>query len=178
MTEKRLHIGSGKVYLPGWTNVDLFSTAKADLYCDMMRLPFDEESFDLIYACHVLEHAHRHTVYSVLHHWRELLKPGGILRLAVPDFESITKRYADTGNLAELIGLLYGGQNHPLNVHTTCFDWRSLTEALKKVGFSDYRLWDWQKTDHFQHDDYSQSFLPHMDKTSGILVSLNVEAVK
>ena len=177
-TEKRLHIGSGKVYLPGWTNVDLFSNAKADLYCDMCRLPFEKESFDLIYACHVLEHAHRHTVYAVLHHWRELLKPEGILRLAVPDFDAITKRYSETGDLAELTGLLYGGQNHPLNVHTICFDWRSLTEALKKAGFADYWLWDWRKTDHAEYDDFSQCFLPHLDKANGNLMSLNVEAIR
>jgi predicted SAM-dependent methyltransferase len=179
MTEKRLHIGSGRVYLPGWTNVDLFSNARADLYCDMMRLPFEKESFDLIYACHVLEHAHRHTVYAVLHHWRELLKLGGTLRLAVPDFASIVSRYNDAKNLPELIGLLYGGQNHPLNVHMTTFDYRTLEDALSKVGFKRMRAWDWRTTDHAQFDDYSQARLPHMSENSETTwVSLNMEAVK
>jgi predicted SAM-dependent methyltransferase len=186
MTQKRLHIGSGKVYLPGWTNVDLFSNAKADLYCDMMRLPFEKESFDLIYACHVLEHAHRHTVYAVLHHWRELLKPEGILRLAVPSFDAIIQRYKDTGDLAELMGLLYGGQNHPLNVHAVAFDDTSLRAALEKVGFKEIRYWDWRQTDHSQFDDYSQCRLPHMapddlqTRKMGYVIwmSLNMEAAK
>lgn len=178
MTEKRLHIGSGKVYLPGWINADLFQNVKADLYCDMMRLPFEKETFDLIYACHVLEHCHRHAVVAVLHHWRELLKPEGILRLAVPSFEAITQRYADTADLSELIGLLYGGQNHPLNVHAICFDGLTLTNALLLAGFSKTRRWDWRTTDHSQFDDYSQCYLPHMDKENGTLMSLNLEAVK
>lgn len=175
---KRLHIGSGKVYLPGWTNVDLFSSVKADFYCDMVRLPYEPETFDLIYACHVLEHSHRNMVYSVLHHWRELLKTGGTLRLAVPDFYSICRRYMTTGNLPELIGLLYGGQDHPLNSHTIVFDYKTLSDALKKVGFSTPKYWRWEETDHGSFDDFSQAYLPHMDKKSGELMSLNMEAVK
>ena len=179
MTEKRLHIGSGKVYLPGWINADLFQNVKADLYCDMMRLPFERETFDLIYACHVAEHCHRNSVFAVLHHWRELLKPGGILRLAVPDFGAIVQRYCQTGNLAELMGLLYGGQNHPLNVHTVAFDKKSLTEALWKVGFKEVREWDWRKTDHAAFDDFSQCRLPHMSNSvDAVWCSLNLEAIK
>jgi predicted SAM-dependent methyltransferase len=174
---KKLHIGSGRVYLPGWTNVDLFSSAKADLFCDMMRLPFDRGSFDLIYCCHCLEHAHRNSVLAILHHWRDLLRIGGILRLSVPDFSSIANRYIKTGNLPELIGLLYGGQTHPLNVHTTTFDKATLSGALSVVGFSEIREWDWKNTEHSQYDDYSREFLPHLDFEAGTLMSLNIEAV-
>lgn len=174
----KLHIGCGKAYLPGWTNVDLFSNSKADLFCDMMRLPYDPCTFDVIYACHILEHTHRNTVYAVLHHWRELLKINGVLRLAVPDFGAVVRRYCQTGDLPELTGLLYGGQNHPLNVHTVAFDKKTLTDALRKVGFNEVLEWDWRTTEHSQFDDYSQSYLPHMDKESGQLMSLNLEAVK
>lgn len=174
----KLHIGSGRVYLPGWTNVDLFSGNRADLYCDMMRLPFKPESFDLIYCCHCLEHVHRNAVYAVLHHWRELLKPEGILRISVPNFKAISERYQKTGNLGELIGLLYGGQNHPLNVHNIAFDWLTLSMAMVKVGFTRISPWDWKTTDHANFDDYSQAYLPAMQKEDGMLMSLNVEAVK
>lgn len=175
---KRLHIGSGRVYLPGWINVDMFSNSKADLFCDMMRLPYDPGSFDLIYCCHCLEHTHRNAVYAVLHHWRELLKVGGILRLAVPNFAAIVTWYVETGDLTSVTGLLYGGQNHPLNVHTIAFDKPTLTDALRKVGFGEVREWNWRKTEHAQFDDYSQAYLPAMQKDTGQLMSLNLEAVK
>jgi predicted SAM-dependent methyltransferase len=179
VTEKRLHIGSGRVYLPGWTNLDVFQNVKADLYCDMMRIPYEAGTFQVIYACHVLEHCHRNTIYAVLHHWRELLRYDGVLRLSVPDFGAITQRYCQTGNLAELMGLLYGAQNHPLNVHTVTFDKKSLTDALRTVGFKEVYEWDWRKTDHAAFDDYASARLPHMsDGPNTFWMSLNLEAKK
>lgn len=175
---KRLHIGAGKNYLPGWINLDLFSSVRADIYADMTALPFDKESFNLVYASHVLEHTHRHTVLATLAHWRDMLIPGGILRLAVPDFGAVVKYYNETRDLDSLIGLLYGGQTHPKNNHFITFDAGTLTRDLMKVGFKEVRRWDWRKTDHADFDDYSQAYLPAFKKHSGLLVSLNLEAIK
>lgn len=174
----KLHIGCGKVYIPGFVNVDIFSSVHADVYADMAALPFNRGSFSLIYASHVLEHAHRHMVLATLSHWRDLLKDGGTLRIAVPDFGAIAKLYNETRHLPELIGLLYGGQNHPKNHHFITFDYETLTDALHKVGFMVVSPWDWMTTEHSQFDDYSQCFLPHLDKEKGRLMSLNLEAIK
>ena len=173
----KLHLGCGKVYLHGWTNVDIFSSVQADLYCDITRLPFALESFDLIYASHVLEHVHRHMIVATLQHWREILKPGGILRLAVPDFNACVQWYVKTGDLPSLMDLLYGGPNYPKNSHTIIFDAGSLAESLTRAGFSFIREWNWRKTEHAQYDDYSQAFKPDFNKY-GLLMSLNIEAVK
>lgn len=175
---KKLHIGCGHNYLPGFTNVDLFSSVDADIYADMTALPFERESFDLLYCCHCLEHVHRHCVLSTLSHWRDLLKPGGTLRLAVPDFGAVVKWYNDMGNLDDLIGLLYGGQNHPRNNHFIIFDHETLARDLRKVGFRDIRPWRWQTTFHSDYDDYSQAYLPGFQKDTGMLMSLNLEATK
>jgi predicted SAM-dependent methyltransferase len=174
----KLHIGCGKNYIPGWTNLDLFSSVKADVYADITALPFDRGSFDLIYASHVLEHVQRNTVVATLAHWRDMLKEGGTLRLAVPNFEAVAKWYAKTGNLNDVMGLLYGGQNHPKNNHFVTFDSNTLRRDLIRAGFSEIRFWDWKTTDHAAFDDYSQCYLPHMDKDNGMLMSLNLEAVK
>lgn len=174
----RLHIGCGKAYLPGFVNVDIFSSVHADVYADMTALPFDRGVFSLIYASHVLEHAHRHMVLATLSHWRDLLKLGGVLRVAVPNFGAVVEHYHGGGALNDVMGLLYGGQNHPKNHHFVTFDHSSLTSALFAVGFGQIRPWDWHQTDHFQFDDYSQCYLPHMDKKHGKLMSLNLEATK
>lgn len=175
---RRLHIGAGRVYIPGWTNIDLFDTHQADVYCDLTRLPFDPGIFDMVYASHVLEHVHRKQVLATLFHWGQMLKSGGILRLAVPNFAAVAKRYEAVGNLEELMGLLYGGQNHPRNNHFVTFDRKTLTESLIRSGLCNVVEWDWRTTEHAQYDDYSQCYLPHMHKDDGMLMSLNLQATK
>lgn len=179
MTEKKLHLGCGRCYLPpdeGWTNVDIFSNVHADAYHSVTDLPFEKKSFSLVYASHILEHVHRHMILSTLCHWRGLLKEGGTLRLAVPDFRAVCARYGETDNLEELLGLLYGGQNLKLNSHTITFDSRTLTKLLTQAGFRDVRWWDWRKTEHADYDDYSRAVLPHLDFEKGQAMSLNLEA--
>lgn len=177
-THDRLHIGCGRKYFHGWVNVDLFSSVEADCYFDATRLPFVSESFSLIYACHILEHFHRHVTLSIISHWRELLMKGGVLRVAVPDFSKLCAHYQTTGNLGDVMGLLYGGQNEPTNTHRVAFDYSYLSSLFKKAGFTEIRQWDWKATDHKDIDDFSQCYLPHMDKTNGTCMSLNMEAVK
>lgn len=176
---KRLHLGCGKVYLPDWTNVDVFQTTLADEYCDVRALPFNKGTFDLIYASHILEHVQRNMVLATLTHWRSLLRTGGTLRLAVPNFEAVAEHYVEHRNLGMLMGLLYGGQNHYLNKHTTTFDRPTLTASLEAVGFREVRAWDWRHTEHSQYDDFSQCYLPHMvkDDPKSRLMSLNLEAI-
>lgn len=179
MTEqKKLHIGTGKNYLPGFTNVDIFSSVRADVYADMTALPFDRGSFDLLYASHVLEHCNRLMVLATLSHWRDLLRDDGVLRIAVPDFAKCVEWYMKGGGLPSITGLLWGGQNHPKNNHFIGFDEETLSSDLHKIGFNNVRRWDWRRTEHSEFDDYSQSFLPHLDKERGLLMSLNLEAVK
>ena len=55
---------------------------------------------------------------------------------------------------------------------------KKITELLIDSGFSDIKEWDWRKTEHSDIDDYSQAYLPHMDKENGLLMSMNIEATK
>lgn len=181
MTYDKLNLGCGKCYLPpeqGWFNIDLFTSGKADAYYDVTSLPFEKDSFSLLYCSHILEHCHRHTIVATLSHWRSLLRTGGILRLAVPDFAAIVEWYNRTGNLDDVMGLLYGRQDMHLNRHTVAFDANTLRRDLVRAGFEHIRPWDWRKTEHADFDDFSQAYLPSMQKTTGLHVSLNLEAIK
>jgi hypothetical protein len=63
--------------------------------------------------------------------------------------------------------------------HKTVYDFKSLKSLLQKCGFKKIKKYRWQETPpHDQIDDHSQAYFPHMDKENGILVSLNVEAIK
>lgn len=174
----RLHIGPGKCYLPGFLNVDLFSNVKADAYYDMTNMPYSKDMFSIIYASHVLEHCHRNCVDATLNHWVSLLKPGGIIRLAVPDFKAVCEYYSETCKLEDLMGLLYGAQDAFLNRHTIAFDQITLTRYMQRAGLTDVHIWDWRKTDHAQYDDFSQAYLPKLKKDTGKLMSLNLQGTK
>ena len=76
------------------------------------------------------------------------------------------------------MGLLIGGQKTKFDFHKMIFDKKYLSSILIKNGFSDIQEWNWRKVDHGHIDDYSQAYLPHMDKDDGLLMSLNIEAKK
>ena len=62
--------------------------------------------------------------------------------------------------------------------HKTTYDFISLKRVLELAGFSNIKLWDWKEVEHGKYDDYSQSYIPHMDKENGQLMSLNIECDK
>ncbi|MGI9211736.1 MAG: DapH/DapD/GlmU-related protein [Methylococcaceae bacterium] len=178
----RLHLGCGSRYIPGFLHIDAQPFPHVDWVSDVAQLDMIPEScVDLIYASHVLEHFGRWEFRSVLSEWRRILKPGGVLRIAVPDFAACAKLYYEKGladGLNGLIGLVCGGQRNSHDYHHMIFDESFLTHELVGLGFRQVRRWDWRTTEHTEIDDYSQSYLPHLDKESGTLMSLNLEAIR
>jgi len=174
----KLHIGCGKRYFKGWTNLDIVEGI-ADVVDDariLTKIP--DNSCEIIYAAHVIEHFDRNEVKPLITTWFEKLAKDGILRLSTPDFAKIVYMYKKSGNIDPLISYLLGGQKDDIDFHKMLFDKNSLTKLLKEIGFKTVRLWNWRKVDHGEHDDYSQAYLPHMDKEHGTMMSLNIEAVK
>lgn len=175
----RLHIGCGDRYIPGFTHIDVRKLPHIDYVTSADKLDMiGDSTVDLIYCCHILEHFPRQQTNLALREWYRVLKPGGILRLAVPDFEKLVEVYLKTKDLKLVLGSLVGRQDYPENTHHMVFDFASLSEALQRVGFKNVHKYDWQQTIHKDYDDYSQAYVPHMDKEHGILISLNVEAIK
>jgi predicted SAM-dependent methyltransferase len=178
----KLHLGCGNKFIPDFIHIDLIDMPHIDYNSDVSNLKmFGESSVDLIYASHVLEHFGRFEFRRILAEWFRVLKPDGILRLAVPDFAACAKIYYEQGlanGLNGLIGLISGGQKDQYDFHKMIFDEEFLTDELRKLGFRDIRPWDWRFTEHRDIDDYSQAYIPHMDKDNGMLMSLNLEAIK
>ena len=174
-----LHLGCGKVYIPGFVHIDTRKFSHVDHVTSVDNLSmFADNSVDLIYACHLLEHFHRDRTSGVLAEWKRVLVPGGILRVAVPDFAALAKVYQDTGDLNLVLGPISGKQDYIYNTHYRVFDFESLQTLLLDVGFKGVSRYNWEETIHKDYDDYSQAYIPHMDKENGTLISLNVEAVK
>lgn len=182
----QVHLGSGKRYIPDFIHVDLADFPHIDYQHDIMSLPmFEDETVDLIYACHVLEYFDRIQVLDVLREWSRVLKPDAVLRLAVPDFEAMVAVYQKTKDLSLIHGPLFGrwsigadDQNEQVIYHKTVYEFASLQSVLEFSGFQKVRRYDWRETIHKDYDDYSQAYIPHMDKDDGTLISLNVAASK
>ena len=180
-----VHLGCGSRYLPGFVHVDIADFDHIDHRHNIDSLPFfADSSVDLLYASHVFEYFDRQEAVDVLREWRRVLKVGGTLRLAVPDFEAMTNIYLKTGDLGQFLGPLFGrmqpsGKGDPLVIyHKTVYDFASLSELLTSAGFENTSCYDWRDTIHKDYDDHSQAYIPHMDKVNGRLISLNVETQK
>lgn len=181
-----LHLGCGKRNFLGFINIDLAKFPHIHYRRPVEDLSiFKNNSVDLIYASHVFEYFDRIEAKKVLKEWRRVLKPGGILRLAVPDFEAIVKvylKYKKNLDHRGILGPLYGRWEIPgtdkIVYHKTVYDFKSLKKMLVEDGFKNMRRYDWKKTIHKDYDDHSRAYIPHMDREEGILISLNVEARK
>lgn len=181
----KLNLGCGYRKMHGFINVDVREDLQPDVVANVTKIHEVYKDVDLIYACHVLEHFPLRastfqpvTWMEALESWYKTLKSGGTLRLAVPDIKKVCEYYLQTNDLEPLHSYFYGGQKYDFDFHYHCWDFDSLKKDLLKVGFTKVQTYNWKTTEHFYVDDYSQAYLPHMDKVNGKLLSLNVEAVK
>lgn len=160
----------------GWTVIDLRERA-ADFVLDITKeeLPFDDNTVDILFTSHTLEHVYPQQLGFVLKEFHRVLKPDtGLLRIGVPDIEIaiqayVSKDYAffersDVGQFdsnAPIGGLLASwfystriikssgasyGEGH---VH--CFDYDYLAYWLRQAGFR--RVW---------RSAWHQSILPEL----------------
>ena len=133
--EVKLHLGCGKKKIHGYINIDAQKKNDPDVVANVLDLPFEADSVDVIYACHILEHFSKKESLHALEYWHTLLKPGGILRLAVPDLGKVAEHFLLHKDLDSLHALLYGGQKDEYDYHYTGWDEVSLRRDLWKVGF-------------------------------------------
>jgi predicted SAM-dependent methyltransferase len=178
---KKINMGCGKRdFGPDWIHIDGGDYNHLN-YKDITKLQFENNSIDLIYASHVIEYFDRNEIIDILLEWNRVLKQNAILRVAVPDFSTLSNLYLNQNlSLNKILGPLYGKMQMGNNTiyHKTVYDFLSLKDVLLKTGFYNITKYDWRKTEHSQFDDHSQAYIPHMDKQNGTLISLNVEALK
>lgn len=177
----KLHIGCGKRVFPrDWYNIDGCKLPHIDDH-DVWVKTIDDNSVNIIYSSHLLEYFDKDEAVELLGEWYRVLKRGGTLRIAVPDFDSMVLAVAHYGfELKHILGPLFGKMelNGEKIFHKTVYNFTMLREVLKVVGFKNVHRYNWRQTEHAQFDDHSQAYLPHMQKEKGLLISLNVEATK
>jgi hypothetical protein len=91
---KYLNMGCGSRFHADWENLD-FHAVDPRVRVHDLRKPtaYPDETFDVVYHSHVLEHFQKEEALPFLRECFRVLKPAGILRVAVPDLENIASLY-------------------------------------------------------------------------------------
>jgi predicted SAM-dependent methyltransferase len=89
-----VNLGCGSHYRKGWLNFDLYPASTDVRQANIIDgVPLADGTADFIYHSHVLEHLCREDARRFLQECHRILKPGGILRIAVPDLEDAAREY-------------------------------------------------------------------------------------
>jgi predicted SAM-dependent methyltransferase len=140
--ERRLHIG-GLVRAEGWEVLNIAPGPAVDHVGDAVDLGrFPDGVFGAVYGSHVLEHLDfKGQLQSALREWFRVLRPGGCLYVAVPDFAVIAQLFlAGTLSLNDrfrLVMIAFGGHNDAHDYHQVAFDFEILGHFLREAGFAD-----------------------------------------
>ena len=90
----RLNIGCGSRFHNSWLNIDQYGDNSQIFSWNILDgQPFPDDSIDVVYSAHVLEHFDRVGASLFLSEIYRILKPKGILRIVVPNLEEICKSY-------------------------------------------------------------------------------------
>jgi predicted SAM-dependent methyltransferase len=91
---KLLNVGCGAHFHSNWVNLDIVPAGPGVRQHDLRApLPFKQGEFAAVYHSHVLEHLPHSQALPFLRECHRVLAPGGILRVVVPDLETIVRLY-------------------------------------------------------------------------------------
>jgi len=149
---------------PSWTHKVLYRLSGArqyydlDQYCGILKkhnflyhnlslsLPLNENTVDFIYSSHFFEHLFRDDAAALLKSCAQALKPGGIIRISIPDLAYAVSLY-DLGRKAEMLDdyFFVEGKGSYLARHKYMYDFELIKEALEKAGFSNVMRCEYQQ---------------------------------
>ena len=152
---RRLNWGCGASGEPGWINSDLKDGPGIDISADIRDgLPLEDESLDYIVSIHALPMISLRDIHAVLLELRRMLKPGGVLRLCLPDLDRGIRAYLDGQREYFLVPeddvKSYGGQfiTHMLwyGYTVTLFTADFIEELLGQAGFREIEHCSFRQT--------------------------------
>lgn len=169
----RLHLG-GEAVKDGWKIVNIQPKEGVDFIGDCKDLSqFADGSVTEVYASHVYEHlSYQGEVQAAFREAFRVLKKWGVLRVAVPDLETLCNLYLNPQLSPQqrfhVMRMIMGGQIDAFDYHKTMFNEQTLTMMLQEIGFG--------KVNRVQSfglfpDTSEQTF-------GGIPISLNLVAIK
>lgn len=151
--QRGVNLGCGGVPFRGWLNIDL-DRAEADIRADLTEgLPFlPDGQFDAVYSEHFLEHIPRKAAAALLKDCCRVLRPGGHIRLAMPDLDECIRAYqagethpAISEEFREEMGDVLHTPGELFNIamrgwgHTYLYNLEDIGLVLERAGFTDIR---------------------------------------
>lgn len=113
---------------------DIREDVHPDVVCDVRRLPVPDQTFDIVFSSHTLEHFGWTSVDKVLKEWGRVLKVGGELRIVVPNLRHVAQRLVDDKPWPTDMWVLYGEQDYPKNFHAMGFTPNILKSLVESMG--------------------------------------------
>jgi len=130
----KLNIGSGRETVIGYTSVDRYFPA--DIESDMGTLPYPDGAVDEIYCCHALEHIGFRDTQVVLREWRRVLRPGGLVRVVVPNLDWACAAWLHGTDRDYARQILFGNQEHEGEHHRNGWGREDLVHDIEEAGFT------------------------------------------
>lgn len=129
----KLNLGGGFQKIPGFLNVDRV------IGRDAYPLPdYPDGSVSEIRASHLLEHFGHRESLAVLREWVRVLEPGGVLRVAVPDFDYVVQHREDE---IPIESYLMGGQANDDDFHKSIWNYNKLRSQMMAAGLVEITRW-------------------------------------
>jgi SAM-dependent methyltransferase len=156
---RRLHWGCGPITPYGWVNSDIEPGPGVDVVADIRAgLPLPDDGFDYIVSIHTLPELSYAALDHALLELRRVLRPGGVLRLSLPDLDRAIRAYATkdidyflipdevvkTLSGKMIVQLLWYGRSRCL------FTQEFMVELLARCGFQSIQLCGYRQT-HSEH---------------------------
>jgi len=140
----RLVVGASGIFEPGWVATDIDDLnllAETDWRC-----LFAPASIEAILAEHVWEHLSESDGLIAAQQCHRFLKPGGHLRLAIPDGYHPDPAYIEHVRI--------GGSGPGADDHKVLHTYRTLIQMLTKAGFETQLLEYWDEHGTFHATDW------------------------
>ena len=188
-----LNLGSFVDTIAGehWMNIDILDlrdripAAVNFLRADLTQgLPmYADESVDVIRASHVLEHLALEDAHRLLADCCRVLRPGGIIRIAVPDLDIMVRRFKE-------MNMAYFNVDQPLEFITAPTEGERFSRLMFSGDYAHKAIYDYKMLESFLHQagfgtvvrsiqGFSHSETLQMEaKDQHPEISLYVEAVK
>jgi predicted SAM-dependent methyltransferase len=170
----RLHLGSASTVKDGWVDIDVVGHPVDVAWNLLRRLPFPDRSVDAVFHEHVLEHFSLEHGLRLTEECARVLKPGGVLRIAVPDTAAYARSYIEGNGIIDEVRpgrptrLLAFQEIFFRHGHRTMYDFETLALVLTAAGFAE-----------IEQQQHGQGRLqPSPDSPQRADESLYVEAVR
>jgi len=138
----KLNLGAGDTQVEGFTPVD------RKFGSEVYPLAYEDGTVTEARASHILEHFSHQQTERVLREWVRVLKPGGVIKIAVPDFDKLVKLYESgetikdsQGNAIPTEAFLMGGHLDNSDVHLAIFNEQKLRDLMTMCGLVDIKPW-------------------------------------